>query len=224
MGKNKKDILIIILGTIIVLLILLIGYLIINKKNLSNKNNKTNTSSSTTTTITIYAKKLNYTSLDNYLKSLNINAYYLNISPKFKCNYNNSNSCITNSNFINNNEIIYIDANKEILSFNKIDNLNNGKKIEVFMYNNYYILFSYISTGGGHFKIFNNNLKEVFKDEYEEEFLVSKNIIYYSVYDCYYGNRLDGSYGAMKGSKKLDLTTMKVEFYTYLNHDAGWKC
>ena len=221
--EEKRNILIIIMITIIIILMGIVCYLIVSTKNLNNSNHN-QSSSSTTTTTTIDAKKLNYTSLDNYLKSLNINAYYLNISPKFKCNYNNSNSCITNSNFINNNEIIYIDANKEILSFNKIDNLNNGKKIEVFMYNNYYILFSYISTGGGHFKIFNNNLKEVFKDEYEEEFLVSKNIIYYSVYDCYYGNRLDGSYGSMKGSKKLDLTTMKVEFYTYLNHDAGWKC
>ena len=97
----------------------------------------------------------------------------------------------------------------------------------MYLYNDYYILFSSNSTSissGGKFKIYNSKLQELFKDEYEEEFLLSDNNIYYSIYDCYYGDRLDGTYGAMKGSKKIDLNRNSIEFYTYLNHDSGWKC
>lgn len=216
MKKSK----IILFGLICFIIGIISCYIFFNNQKLVS-NNKENQN---TTPKINYDKSIVNTNLIENLKSQGINPKTLDnlkilfiLGNEERKIYQYNDQIFKYGTFKDNNKTIYIDYKDLLLTNNKPTNTNYTEENTIILYslNDYYLLLKYDINDGGHFKIFDKNLNELFADMFEQQIAITDNSLYYTTFECT-NNK--------KEVHKLNLTTMHSSFDFYLDHLAGWKC
>lgn len=114
------------------------------------------------------------------------------------------------------NRNVYVDYKKQELSIMKPQSAKKENEFTVYKLNDYYLLTISDSTDGFKFKIYDQDIKEVFADLCEGQIAFTKEYIFYSTYEC--------NNNSQKEVHRLNLETMHSSLDFYLDHLAGWKC
>ena len=169
--------------------------------------------SKTIPTTPIYNKDNVNINLEDNLKSKGIIPLLIDDLEQI---YKTDDNTINYGSFAINNKSIYIDFNKQELTNKEPKIANKMNDYSVYKLNDYYLLIIYDETDGFKFKIYNQDIVEVFADLCEGQIAFTKEYVYYSTYEC--------NANSQKEVHRLNINTMHSSFDFYLDHLAGWKC